>query len=60
MIYLWYVKPFQLLDLKKIITSNIIILLNIRENMLYFELIDILRSPEIVKIMTGTWTVELK
>lgn len=28
--------------------------------MLYFELIDILRSPEIVKIMTGTWTHELK
>lgn len=27
--------------------------------MLYFELIDILRSPEIVKVMTGTWTKEL-
>lgn len=27
----------------------------IRENMLYFELIDILRSPEIVKVMTGSW-----
>lgn len=28
--------------------------------MLYFELIDILRSPEIVKIMTGSWSETFK
>lgn len=32
----------------------------IRENMLYFELIDILRSPEIVKVMTGSWSDTFK
>lgn len=28
--------------------------------MLYFELMDILRSPEIVKIMTGSWSEVFK
>ncbi|CAD8150413.1 unnamed protein product [Paramecium octaurelia] len=27
-----------------------------KENLLYFELIDILRSPELVKAMTGAWS----
>ena len=28
--------------------------------MLYFELIDILRSPEIIKVMTGSWSEVFK
>lgn len=32
----------------------------LRENLLYFELIDILRSPEIVKVMTGSWSETFK
>lgn len=32
----------------------------VKENLLYFELIDILRSPEIVKIMTGSWSETFK
>lgn len=28
--------------------------------MLYFELIDILRSPEIIKAMTGSWSEAFK
>ncbi|CAD8080499.1 unnamed protein product [Paramecium sonneborni] len=27
-----------------------------KENLLYFELIDIIRSPELVKAMTGAWS----
>lgn len=49
-----------MLDLKKISKGIIYKLLLFSENILYFELIDILRSPEIVKVMTGTWTDELK
>lgn len=52
--------PFLLSDLKKISKSNLFHLTLFRENTLYFELIDILRSPEIVKIMTGSWTKSLK
>jgi hypothetical protein len=32
----------------------------VQENILYFELIDILRSPEIVKVMTGSWSETMK
>ena len=28
--------------------------------MLYYELIDILRSPEITKVMTGSWSETFK
>lgn len=49
-----------MLDHKKISKGIDIILFLFSENILYFELVDILRSPEIVKVMTGTWTEELK
>lgn len=38
-------------DFKKYILYRII-----RENILYYEMIDIIRSPEIVKVMTGSWS----
>ena len=31
-----------------------------REEMLYYELIDILRSPEIMKMLTGTSSIKKK
>lgn len=56
MIYYHYVKLYLQQDNFKTIESIINLIYNFRENLLYFELIDILRSPELVKAMTGAWS----